>query len=286
MSRLPSLLLLLLCLSLSTGCWQDYHEPKIDAIEMNAMPSAQWEADLKELLTTHVNDKGLVDYATLATQKEKVEGIIAALNFVRIDASWTDEQKLAFWINAYNIIMFWNILSEYPEVHTEKNVIAYQNAFFDTNKFAVAGVIVSLNDIEHKMLRNDNPDAEFVTNHLVVKTLRPEIHVAVSCAALSCPPLLNDIWEAEKVDETLKSQMRKVLNDEAFVSLGSDGKPSVTSLVDWYNVDFKTETQTVGAYLASWLDDSKQELKTALIAAGNDKSKLSFKNYDWTLNHQ
>jgi len=268
-------LLSFLCLQ---GCWFDFYEPPAKKVGVTSPAADDWKKDYSELLKKYVHpEKGLVDYAGLKKEEKKLEAIIAAIS--KVDAkAFKEDEKLAFWINAYNICMLWNVLTKYPDDFKGKKVLDYGDLFFKERKFLVAGLQVTLDELEHNILRKVKP-----IDGVSVKEVNPGLHVAISCAAMSCPPIVNVIWEAKTVVAKLKEQIEKISNNGFFVSYdAAKKKPKASSIVDWFFEDFKAEGKTVGGYLASFVKDAT--LKAALEKAGNDKKAFIFETYDWTLN--
>lgn len=263
-----------------SGCWHDFYEPPKKSVNIGGEASSNWEKELDELLKTYVDPtSGYVDYTGLKPQTEKVAGIIKALSAVDLSKS-SEEERLAFWINAYNVCMIYNILLKYPDGFQGKTVIDYKDKFFTGTKYDVAGQGVSLDDIENRIIRGKNP-----IPGVSLKKLEPGIHVALSCAAQSCPPLRNSIWKAETVIANLNKQMGVIVNTKKFFTLDPSGKPKVMQLFNWFFDDFKADGKTVGEYFAQWAKDDK--LKQALIKAGNNKdSGYVYIEYNWTLNDQ
>lgn len=282
-----SLLLLIAGGIFLTGCFDNYYIPPTKGSNLGNQKSSDWKKDYSALLQKYVHpSKGLVDYKGLLQDKAKLDGILLALKDVK-PTGWDDNQKLAFWINAYNIGMLWNIVEKMQtdgeEVFETKKVIDFGDLFFKTRKFEIAGINVSLDGIENGLIRNTEAFRDSFAKDLYISKLRPEIHAAVSCAALSCPPIRNTIWKADTVDKELQDALAKVMNNKDFVSLdSSSGKPKMVQIFDWFHEDFKYNGQTVGEYLGSLVQDPK--LKQALEQAGNDKEKLLFETYNWELN--
>lgn len=268
------------------GCFENFYLPPVKQTDLGNNTSKDWRADYSKLLEKYVHPTdGLVDYPGLFKEKAILDSILLALKTVDTEG-FDDNQKLAFWINAYNIAMIWNILdtmaTEGEDIFNTKKVIDYEQLYFKTDRFTIAGKKLSLNEMEYGVLRLDKTYTSKFKESDLVKVVRPEIHAAVSCAALSCPPLRNKIWNADTVDQELRDAFKAVMNDTNFATLDSSGKPKVSRIIDWFFVDFKFQGQTVGAYLSTLVEDSK--LKAALEAAGDDKEKFIFNEYDWNLN--
>lgn len=268
----------------SSSCWENYEIPSNTngTITLNASPIEGWETAYAKLLNTYVNAAGFVDYDGLLKEKQTLEGIIVAL--AKVDPKgWNEQKKLAFWINAYNICMLWNVLSKYPGF---KLVTEHGDLFFRTNRFAIAGQALTLDGIEHRVLRGKDEVDKAKDNPIVgisVSKLNPGIHVALSCAAISCPPIRNTLWKESTVEKDLERQLEVIFNNPSFVSL-EGGKPSLLELFNWFFDDFKHNGKSVGEFFAQYVKN--EDLKKALVAAGNDKSKFQFKTYNWGLNKQ
>lgn len=267
-------LVLLMSLGL-IGCWEDFYIPPTKGIDVGGEPSSDWEKDYGTLLQKYVNQEGLVDYVGLNNERKVLDGVLLAM--AKLDPKdWKEEQKLAFWINAYNVSMLFNILEKYDEIK-DGLVTDQGDLFFKRRKFDLAMQQVSLDELENSILRRQP-----VIENISTEKLWPEIHVALCCAAQSCPPLLSRVWKADTVVADLDKRMREIANNESFVSL-ENGKVSITTLADWFHDDFKVDGKTVGDFFADRIT-GKPELVKALREAGDDKTKLSFKPYDWRLN--
>ncbi len=280
-------LFLLLCSVGLMGCFDNFYVPPVSKTNLGNKTSSNWEKEYDDLLQKYVNPaNGLVDYKGLYKDKSKLDGILLALKGVN-PKGWDDNQRLAFWINAYNIGMLWNIIEKMQtdgaDVFATKKVSDFGDLFFRNRKFDIAGLNLSLDMIENGIIRHADAWKDKFPKDYYVERLRPEIHAAVSCAAMSCPPIKNTIWRSSTVDQELKDALTKVLNDTRFAILdASSGKPKMGQVFEWYYDDFKYNGKTAGAYLGSFVKDPK--LKEALKKSGNDKAKLSFIPYDWTLN--
>ena len=271
MKRVSFWMMLLVSALHLSGCFVGFYEPPTKTVDVGATPVVDWKKTMSALLTANVNDKGEVNYD--GVKLDEVKGVLAAMSKVKIDDTWSQNKRLAFWINAYNIGMIYNILSKWP---LEK-VSEFNDLFFKENKFAIAGLEVSLDDIENRIIRGKNPIAG-----VSLDKLYPQIHAAVSCAARSCPALWNQLWTEDNVIKTLDERFKKTLNDPQHAAL-KDGKPQLSRIFDWFYEDFAQDGKTVGEWLATYVDNA--DLKKALEAAAGDKNKLSFFEYDWTVNN-
>ena len=205
-----------------------------------------------QLLRKHVTSAGKVNYKAIKADPSALNGYLKTLSDNPINEEWSRNQKMAYWINAYNAYTVKLIVDNYPlksilDLHSGKP--------WDHSWIKLGSKTYTLNDIEHKILRPQFKDAR--------------IHFAVNCAATSCPPILNKAWTASNLNETLDLQAKKFINDASYNSIG--GEVAVSKIFDWYKEDF--------GELSTYLN----KYAKAPIAAG---TSISFKEYDWALNKQ
>ena len=120
----------------------------------------------------------------------------------------------------------------------------------------------------------------------------PRIHVALVCAAMSCPPLRTEPYYGNRLDEQLDDQSRKFLNSPKGLKLDKDRqsiKPS--KIFDWFKEDFadwgsaaapsnqQPPRRGVLMFLAQYVDDL--EAKDARLYKID-----GYLDYDWSLNEQ
>lgn len=209
-----------------------------------------------DLLQKHVSNNGVVDYKSFKADEAKLHTYISYLENTNPAASWSDNKKKAFWINAYNAYTIKLILENYPLKSIldikEKGKTAWKIPFAK-----VGGKTYTLDHIEHQILR---------------KTLfDPKIHVGVNCASGSCPKLGNIAFTESNVEAELTKLMKAFVNDPTRNKL-SEKKVQISSIFDWFKQDF-TKNGSVIDYLSKYSDT---ELKP--------KAKISYLKYDWSLN--
>lgn len=204
------------------------------------------------LLQKYVNTKGDVDYAAFKRDQGKLEIYLNTLSTNPAQESWTENERLAYYINVYNAYTIKLILDNYPvsSIMDINNGKPWDKAFIKlgSNNY-------SLNNIENDIIRKDFDE--------------PRIHFAVNCAATSCPPLLNDAFYPDKLDAQLERQTVAFVNNSAYNSL-TPSKVKLSKIFDWYGSDF---------------NELKEYLKKyAKIDVSN--SEIVFNEYDWSLNSQ
>lgn len=172
-------------------------------------------------------------------------------------------ERLAFWINAYNIMAIKVVLSKYP-IDSIKDVGGWITRVWDVDAGLVAGKMRSLGEIEHDILR---PMKE------------PRIHSAVVCASVSCPPLRTEAFRADQLDEQLNAQMREWLsNEKTGLRFDESGR---TLWVSWIFTYFKEDFDADGGSLLKFL---KTHLPEDLRSKIGDNVRIRAMDYDWSLN--
>ncbi len=205
----------------------------------------QWNA----LLSAHVSPGGHVDYLALQRKEAKLDAYLDVLAKKRPDSSWSREEGLAYWINAYNAYTIKLILNNWPV----KSIRDIEDPW-DQQWIKLEGKTYSLNQIEHEVIRPTYREAR--------------IHFALVCAAVSCPPLANQAYTAQNLDDLLERRTRKFVNDEQF-NVTQEAVVRVSPLFDWYKEDFGDVKGFINGYLRTDIPTSKE---------------LHFLEYDWALN--
>lgn len=240
-------------------------------------------------LAHYVDERGLVDYRGLKADSGGLDAFAASVSNVKSELhdSWSGREKTAFWINAYNALTLEAIIHNYPiepslirSVVYPKNSIRQISGVWDKLRFAVLGRQMTLDEIEHGTLR--------------AKFNEPRIHVALVCAAMSCPPLRNEPYLAEKLDQQLEDQARTFLRSPWGLRIErSESKVHLSSIFKWFGEDFikpygtsdgpagKSNAQRAVLNFASrYVDESDREF----LLRGT--YKIEYLSYDWSLNEK
>lgn len=222
----------------------------------NPAPSHQlWT----ELLGQHVTDAGWVSYSTFQTDTAKLNEYLDMLSLAPPNAGWSENEKLAYWINAYNAFTIKLILNHYPVTGIKqiKKGISFINSVWDIKFIQIGNQKLSLNIIEHQILRKAFDE--------------PRIHFAIVCASISCPSLLNTAFEAPRLNQQLTSQAIRFINDSTKNVL-NDRHIQISPIFKWFKSDF-TKNGTLQEYIKPF---ARQNFMP--------DARVSYTNYDWGLN--
>ncbi|WP_373496130.1 DUF547 domain-containing protein [Aquiflexum sp.] len=214
------------------------------------------------LLKKHVSKDGKVNYKGFIADMPTFEKYLKLLSDNAPDRkTWTKDQQLAYWINAYNAFTIKIIADNYPvesikDLNPNLNIPMVHTVW--TKKFIRIGMEdVSLDDIEHKTIRKEFEE--------------PRIHFAVNCASVSCPPLQNEAFKAENLDSQLENAAKAFVNNPKYNKISKD-KAEVSQIFSWFKGDF-TNNGSLIDYLNKY---SKVKI--------NSNAKVSNLKYDWALN--
>lgn len=220
-----------------------------------------------QVLKKYVDDKGLVDYNSIAKDKGFSE-YMQSLQTARVEDLSRDGQ-LAFWINAYNAVTIDKVIKTKPKKSVRETFVPgvwTGTKFFTSRKNIVAGKRLSQDDIEHEILRKQFKD--------------PRIHFAIICASLGCPPLPRIAYTEENVQTRLEEETRQYLNSPRGTRLDrAENTLHVSKLFDWFGSDFINKSGSVLAFMQPYLDE---EVRAFL----ERNPMISYLEYDWALNAQ
>lgn len=215
-----------------------------------------------ELLQQYVK-KNRVDYDGFKKNEAILDKYLAILGQTQVD-NLSHNHRFAFYINAYNAFTIKLILTKYPGINSIKEIGSFFSGPWSKKFISLGGRIVSLDHIEHDILRPLFKD--------------PRVHFAINCASKSCPPLLDKPYEGTTLDTQLDDQARAFVN-ELKHNFVSNNTLFVSSIFKWFEEDFHDKPLLFIRQYAS------KELLTKLDALG-PKVPITFLDYDWTLNRR
>ena len=272
-------------------------QPEPDEIEPNQvkpLPRVTFHNKCADLLNIFVDDKGMVNYKTLRRQRLKLMDLLK--QFAKLDPneynSWPKNDKIAFWLNAYNIHTLKIVVDNYPIQslrymhifpgwgphsirHINKNIGGTKN-----QKFIIMDEEFTLAEIEERFFRKEFKE--------------PKAFFAICDAILSSPPLRNEPYYGHRLYQQLDDQAKKFLNRPQGFWIDRKNKVvylSATLKPSWYGREFVTKYHT---------DKKFKDQPTAVRAVLNlvtnyisqmDKSfletqfyNIKYIKYDWRLN--
>ena len=212
------------------------------------------------LLSKYVKN-GIVNYQGFKNDEENLDQYLKVLEKTDTKTLSRNEQ-FAFYVNAYNSWTIKLILSGYPGVKSIKELGSLFKGPWKKKICRIDGKIITLDDIEHNILRPRFKD--------------PRVHFAINCAAKSCPPLRSEPYSVGDLEQQLDEMTGAFINDLENNRL-EDYTLYVSSIFKWFKEDFNKDI------INFFLKYAKGDLKGQL-EANKEKTKVKYLDYNWSLN--
>lgn len=238
------------------------------------------------LLARYVDERGRVDYERwhasapdIARLDAYLAGLASASPRNHPELFAHRAQELTYWVNLYNALVVREVLRHWPldsvgDIQpTLASKLIPRRGFFRDTKFAIGGVTMSLDDIEHEVIRKTFADAR--------------LHFAINCGSASCPILRS---YGGDVDAQLDRAARGFINDPSNVSVDPKRKTiHLSKLFDWYERDFVADARRrTGRHDAGVIDFlllyADTDLARALTDARRGEFRVAHVSYDWSIN--
>ena len=213
---------------------------------------------------------GDVDYQGLAGEgRASFDAYLRSLQAASaFEPTWSRDERMAFWINAYNAFTIRLVLDHYP-LKSIRSIgllpgAAFRKKFIPLGK---GGEEISLDTIEHEILRAQFQDAR--------------IHFAIVCASKSCPALRSEAYRARDLPHQLDDAARGFLADPSKNRLDvASGTLQLSPIFKWFREDFERDAGSLEAFVARHASPADAE------RIGATKTRLVFLDYDWSLNRR
>lgn len=248
MTKLLSILVLTLTFSIglnekgtSDKCLKTFNN------QNNNVDHSTWN----NLLKKHVSEQGNVNYKAFKKDAEELIKYIDYLSTKIPSDNWSNQEKLAYYINVYNANTIKLIIENYPI----KSIKDIKNPW--SIKFIKIG--------------NESLSLSYIENNILRKMNEPRIHFAINCASKSCPKLLNIAYTTENVESLLEQVGTAFINDSEKNKISKE-KVQLSKIFDWYKKDFIKNRNLID-YINQY---SLKEI--------NSNAKITYLEYDWNLN--
>lgn len=237
---------------------------------------SRWDS----LLSRHVRwiraeQASAVDYRGMRAEADELEGYLQQVAAVERSAfeSWGKNEQLAFLINVYNAATVALIIENLDDIDSIRDIGSFFTSAWELERVALFGGRVTLDEIEHDMIRGWGRYNE------------PRIHFAVNCAAIGCPALQPNAYQGATLANQLEHATQNFLADRSRNYLDGS-RLRLSSIFKWYREDFEsgwggidTLEQFVARYAQS-LGLSPQQAQQ--LEKG--EMRIRFLSYDWGLN--
>jgi hypothetical protein len=241
--------------------WQKHDPASTQKIDHSA-----WDSWLKKyLVTAHPSGVSRFRYGSVTTDDRKnLKNYLQHLQNLPI-SSYNRKEQQAYWINLYNAFTVELILSHYPvesirDINISPGLLS--RGPWDARLLTVEGEKLSLNDVEHRILRPVWKDSR--------------VHYAVNCASLGCPNLQSTAYTGDNAESLLEKGSREYINHPRGITI-RNGKLVVSSIYVWFKDDFGGNVEGL---MEHWLRYAEKSLSEALKAYSGGLEH----EYDWSLN--
>ena len=224
-----------------------------------------------DVLSTYVDKNGLVDYKTLRRKRLALISVLS--EYANLDpnnyAAWSNDDKLAFWINAHNMCILKAVIDNYPIQPSRFKMIFYPpnsimqlSDFWGKVDYTIMGEKYSIEEIENKVLRT-----QFV---------EPRLCFALSYASLGCAPLRREPYYGRNLSEQLDDQAKIFLASENGMKIDREERVvNLTAIVQWYENEFLLKYPPADAF------KDKKPTEAAILTYIS--RHISQKDADWLL---
>ena len=237
---------------------------------------APWNALLKEHV--RVIDGGQatqVNYEGMLADRDRLRIYLDQIASVKRGDfdNWQQSEQLAFLINTYNAWTVELVLTEYPDLESIREIGLFPFSAWRRNFVSLFGGQISLDDVEHGMIRDWGIYNE------------PRIHFAVNCAAIGCPALRAEAYVGHRLERQLEENTKLFLQDRSR-NYFSEGRLYVSRIFDWYREDFEQGwlgVNSVSEFLARYANEIELT-ENGLSQLEQKDIRIRYLRYDWKLN--
>lgn len=183
----------------------------------------------QNVLETYVDVDGYVDYQILASDRAALDDYLSIIKSVGPQSSPdqfpSEDHRLAYYINAYNALVFEGVLSRGPESKSVWRGLISGLNFFVRMDVMIDGRETNLRNLENDIIRDGFKD--------------PRIHAALNCASVSCPRLPQYVFTPESLQQQLDDAIREFVNSPLNVRPETEKRVVYLSeIFDWFDDDF------------------------------------------------
>ena len=231
------------------------------ALPAQAFEHGVWNALVqKHVVVLAGRHASQLDYAGMARDRAALKAYLDSLSRVpkaEFDG-WPKNERKVFLINAYNAFTVEKILTRWPDIRSIWDFGKIFGNPFKDDFFMLLGTPMTLDGIEHGMLRKPGAYDD------------PRIHYAVNCASIGCPMLREEAYVTARLEAQLDEQAVRFLSDRSRNRF-RDGRLQVSKIFDWFKEDFEPREKYFAQY-------------AQVLGYPGGAVPIDFLDYDWSLN--
>jgi hypothetical protein len=224
---------------------------------------SDWDLILQRyIIKKNPDGVNLFNYAALSKSADDLELLNNYLTSLEgMDPNlMLKNDAIAYYANLYNAVTVKLVTQNY-KIKSIRKLGLLNSGPWKRKIIKLNTELVSLDDIEHKILRS--------------KYKSPYIHYMLNCASMSCPNLQVTSWKGDSLEVDQLAAAAEYINSSRAVALKKNAL-QLSSIYKWFKEDFENE----GGVLDHILKHANKDLKNAIEKGVKIKSY----NYDWTLN--
>lgn len=227
-----------------------------------------------------------VDYRSIHGSEEFARYLRIIQELQRVELlDMPREEKLAFFINLYNMMAIHAILVlGFPKGALERRKL------FGDFQYVIGGCTYSLSAIQNGILRGNQRPPYNLTKPFGVKDKRskvtlpyaePLIHFALVCGTRSGPALR--CFSPGDIDKELMEAARDFLRGGGLIIDLNAKTASASKILKWFSVDFGKNEMEVLKHASNFLEPTCSETLMELLDGA--QLKVTYQPYDWGLNN-
>lgn len=219
---------------------------------------------LKSIIRQDQTGLNRVDYRKLKQHKPALNAYVHKLSQVKVRQLGAKAQ-FSYWANLYNALTLQVVMEAYPVATIRDIDISpglFSNGPWGKKLIKVEGLSLSLDDIEHEILRKVFKD--------------PRVHYAVNCASVGCPNLQKEAFVSARLNAQLDQAAKDYINSDRGVRI-MRGKVALSKIYSWFQRDFGGSEEGVRRHISRYLTTEKA---VKLRTIGSIDNYF----YDWSLN--
>ncbi|KAL5559211.1 hypothetical protein UlMin_035422 [Ulmus minor] len=267
------------CLNIPRGITEAKPKPIIEiASRLRFLSYAIFEAYTSE-------DGKHVDYLSIHGSEEFARYLRTVEELQRVEVQdMSREEKLAFFINLYNMMAIHAILVwGHPAGALERRRL------FGDFRYVVGGSTYSLSAIQNGILRgNQRPPYNFMKpfaakdkrSQVALPYPEPLIHFALVSGNRSGPALR--CYSPGNIDKELMEAASNFLRNGGVIIDFEAKVASLSKILRWFNIDFGKNELEVMKHVSNYLEPTVSEALLELLS--NSQLKVTYQSYDWGLN--
>ncbi len=276
----------LLVVTRGRGVEADVAEPN----EPNLASAVAFHNECAEILKSYVNEMGMVDYTALRRKRLDLRTLLRQFDTLDPNEyqSWSKQDKIAFWINVYNLNKLRIVTDNYPiqpssrilSIYWGPRSIRHIEKEITRHKFLVMDEEFTFAIVDRRFFRKEFKD--------------PRVFFALSNACLSSPPLRQEPYYGFKLYTQLDDQVRKFLSSPLAFKIDRDKRKIYLSALfqmssygneftEKYAIDRKfkdhpSATRAILNFICNYV--SPQDVSFLEVGSYT----IEYMRYDWTIN--